>query len=312
MSHALLVDLGGTSCRVGLAAEGLLLPGSVQTFSNAACTDLRELLLRYLNAQMVEIRYLCAGVAGPVKGNTAQLTNHAWFIDGPVLARALGAEKAILLNDLQAQAYALDDLAEEDVTTLIAAHPEPFNPRLTFCLGTGCNIAVAYRKGSDLFVPASESGHTTLPDAPDYRALYDSLRPNFPHLPIEAILSGPGLSRLHAFLTGESCTSEDILIAQPPETMETFAQILGMAMGNLALSHMTLGGVYLIGGLARAMSPHLIRHGLHAPFCDRGPYRDIMERMPIHVVLDDSAALRGCARYLRQNSRNPDTKTAFN
>ena len=227
MSYALLVDLGGSSCRVGLADNTVLQATSIQTFANAEFDSLEHLLQTYLTAQSVRVSRLCAGIAGPVQGNTAQLTNHAWFVDGPALAGSLGADQTHLMNDLQAQAYALDDLNETAITTLIAAQPDPTGPRMTLCLGTGCNIAVAHRQGAGLFVPASESGHTTLPDAPEFRTLYDSLRGEFPHLPIEAVLSGPGLSRLHTFLTGEARSPVDIIAEKPADTFVAFARLLG-------------------------------------------------------------------------------------
>ncbi|MEM9845227.1 MAG: glucokinase [Pseudomonadota bacterium] len=300
MSNALLVDLGGSSCRVGLAENGILEPGSRQSYANAEFDSLEDILQTYLKARSADVSQICAGIAGPVKENTAQLTNHAWFVDGRALARRLGADQTFLMNDLQAQAYALDDLKQTDVTTLIATQPDPDGPRMTLCLGTGCNIAVAHRRGAHMFVPPSESGHMSLPDAPEFRALYDVVRREVPHLPIESLLSGPGLGRLHGCLTGEALSPRDIVATKPKETLDTFARLLGMAAGNLALSHMATGGVYLIGGLARAIAPHLVSHEFLAPFCDRGPYADIMARIPIHVVTDDSAALLGCARYLRQ------------
>ncbi|MEM6577924.1 MAG: glucokinase [Pseudomonadota bacterium] len=300
MSDALLVDLGGTNARLGLARNTVLDPASRHSAANADYPDLTGMLRAYLSDRDAHVQTICAGVAGPVRDGTAQLTNHRWFIDGAALATALGANRTVLLNDLQAQAYALDDLAPSGITPLITATPDPAGPRMVLCLGTGCNIAVAHRVGEALMVPASESGHTTLPDAPEFRALYDDLRTEFPHLPIEAVLSGAGLSRLHHAFTGQTLTPQDIIAAAPTDTLGAFARLLGMASGNLALSHMATGGVYLIGGLARAIAPHLIRHGFHAPFCDRGPYTDIMARMSVHVVTDDSAALLGCARYLRQ------------
>lgn len=302
MSHTLLVDLGGTHCRLGLAVNGHLARETLHKVRNADFTDLTALLSGYLAMKSAPVSAICAGIAGPVRGGTAQLTNHEWFVDGPALARSLGIERAFLLNDLQAQAYALDDLPAGAITNLIPAKPDPTGPRMVFCLGTGCNIAVAHRRGETLYVPPSESGHTTLPDAPEFRALYDHLRGELPHLPVEAVLSGAGLTRLHAFLTGDVLTPEVILAAAPTDTLGAFARLLGMVTGNLALSHMATGGVYLIGGMARGMAPYLARHGFRAPFCDRGPYADIMADIPLSVVTDDNAALLGCARYLRQRA----------
>ncbi|MEM9910581.1 MAG: glucokinase [Pseudomonadota bacterium] len=295
------VDIGGTFCRLSLANADGLLHGTDQLILNSDYYTVEELLRKYLNDfGTYKPDAICAGVAGPVANGVAQLTNHEWCVNGPRLAAAFDIKQTVVLNDLQAQAYALDDLNDSQIETLVEGDSAADGPRMTMGLGTGCNIAVAYRMGKNLFVSASESGHTTLPDAPEYRAFFDHLRQDFPHLPIEAALSGPGLTRLHTFLSGDTRTPREIIATQPTITLECFARLLGMAMGNLALSHMATGGIYLIGGLARAVAPHLFSHGLHAPFCDRGPYRDIMVRMPIHVVLDDTAALLGCARYLRQ------------
>ena len=83
----------------------------------------------------------------------AQLTNHAWRIEADTLARATGATRVHLMNDLQAQAYALDDLDADSVEPLIPGTPDPTGPRLVLGLGTGCNIAVAHRMGDTLYVP---------------------------------------------------------------------------------------------------------------------------------------------------------------
>ncbi|MBC7181322.1 MAG: glucokinase, partial [Roseovarius sp.] len=75
---------------------------------------------------------------------------------------------------------------------------------------------------------------------------------------------------------------------------------LGAVMGNLALTHMVTGGVFLIGGLARAMALMLNSPEFRGNFTAKGPYRPIMDEMPIHLITDDAAALLGCARCLRQ------------
>ncbi|MEM8776427.1 MAG: glucokinase, partial [Pseudomonadota bacterium] len=230
----------------------------------------------------------------------AQLTNHHWHLDSGKLLEVSGAKHACLINDLQAQAYALDDLPDASVHKLILGHADPIGPRMVFCLGTGCNIAMAHRIGGSLFVPASESGHASLPDLPDHRSLYDQLRLEEPHLPIEAALSARGLSRVHAYVTGEDLSSDQIMRQEPKETIELFLQILGLCAGNLCLANMATGGMYLIGGLARAVAPYLASDQFKKSFCARGPYAHIMERISVSVVVDDNAGLLGCARFLRQ------------
>ena len=298
MADLLLADLGGTQCRVGLADATGLLPDTARTYPNAAFTGLAPLLAAYLDeARPDRIRALCAGVAGPVRDGAAQLTNRAWFIDAADLAHATGAAHVHLINDLQAQAWALDDLSPSALAPLIPGRPDACGPRMVLGLGTGCNIAVAHRTASGLLVPPSESGHITLPDDPDLRPLHDHLRITHPHLPVEAALSGPGLTNLHEALTGNRLAPADILATGHPETLRLFTRILGHVAGNLCLSHMATGGLYLIGGTARAIAPHL-GCGFRTAFTARGPYAGIMEAIPVSLVTDDTAALAGCARCL--------------
>lgn len=257
----LLVDLGGTSCRVGLSDGTGLLSETARSFANADHADLADLLAAYLDAQRPgPVSAICVGVAGPVRDGAAQLTNHDWHIEADALARATGADHVHLINDLQAQAYALDDLDADSLTPLILCTPDPEGPRMALGLGTGCNIAVAHRVGDDLFVPPSESGHTTLPDAPGFRALYDALRGAASHLPIEAALSGPGLTRLHRFYTGETLTPTEIIGLEPRKTLQAFVSLLGLAASNLCLSHMATGGFTSSAappGPSRLISLHL-------------------------------------------------------
>lgn len=308
MAEALLIDLGGTHCRIGQIpgqpAEGVRAPHATARYALSEFADLPALISHHITRAALEpITQVCAGVAGPVHGSTAQLTNHTWQINADEIAQITGAQSVHLLNDLQAQAYALDDVPPKSLSPLLPGTPDPIGPRIVLGLGTGCNIAVAHRTHGTLFVPPSESGHTTLPDAPGFRPVFDALRQEMPHLPVEAALSGPGLMRLHLHLSGEHLSPEDIVQQQPRKTLQTFVSLLGLTASNLCLSHMSTGGLYLIGGVARAIAPFLTPMGFADTFHPRGPYTHILQRIPVNLITDDTAALRGCARFLAQRTR---------
>lgn len=298
MADRLLVDLGGTNTRVGLGDQSGLLRDTIRTLPNTGHESLADLLDVYLgDLRPGPLRALCAGVAGPVRAGTAQLTNHPWRIKAAELANVTGADHVHLVNDLQAQAWALDDLAPAALDPLFPGLPDPGGPRLVLGLGTGCNIAVAHQGADGLLVPPSEFGHTTLPDALEFRALYDALRDRHPPVPVEAALSGPGLVALHRHLTGETLTSHQIITTAPRETLTLFSTLLGLVAGNLCLAHMATGGLYLIGGTGRAIAPHLGPE-FRAHFVARGPYAPILRDIPVTLVTDDSAALTGLHRCL--------------
>jgi glucokinase len=304
----LLADVGGTNTRVGLADPGNgLIAGTARSFPNVDFAGLAPLLAAYLaDIGTGPIAALCAGVAGPVRGDAAQLTNHDWHITSAALRASTGAAHVHLLNDLQAQALALDDLPPDALTPIRPGTPDT-GPRLVLGLGTGCNVAVAHRIGDRLFVPAAESGHSALPHLdPALNALTRHLARDHPHKPIEAALSGPGLQRIYHWHSGTTLDTHRIIAGHATGTdphataaLTLFSRLLGAVAGNLCLHHMATGGLYLIGGAARATAPHLIALGFDATFAARGPYAAIIDAIPVHLISDDTAALRGCARHLR-------------
>jgi glucokinase len=303
MSDWLLADVGASHTRLARATRQGIYPETAQRFSNAGFSGLASLMATYLDGAPVEA--VCAGVAGPVRHGNAQLTNLDWSIDAAEIAQTCGAQAVHLLNDLQAQAQALNALPAASILPLIAGVPDPDGPRMVMGLGTGSNIAVAHRVGERLFVPPAEAGHSGLPHmGRAENDLIAALGREVAHNPYEGLLSGPGLARLHRLRSGQEQTPDLIIagyeagLARACETLDMFGRILGAVMGNLALTHMSTGGVYLIGGLARAIAPHFIELGCHEHFCAKGPYMQIMHDMPISLVTDDHAALLGCLHHL--------------
>lgn len=305
----LLADIGGTNTRLGLAGPDGLDVARSALFPNLDFPDPPALFRHYLRRQgLKELTALCAGVAGPVRQGHARLTNGPWLIESAALAKATGAQEVYLLNDLQVQGYALDDIPPGRIIPLFpGSGADDKAARLVMGLGTGSNVAVVHRIGADLFVPPAESGHACLPHAPGRLGeLIRHLGQTHGHHPMEAALSGPGLSRIHGWLTGAEMTPADILSAYREgqdgarETLWLFADLLGRVAGDLALAHLPMGGLCFIGGTARAVAPILSDTDFHARFCDKGPYRALLEAIPISLIDDDMAALTGCARYLRQ------------
>lgn len=309
----LLADVGGTHTRLGTGGADGLDTNTLETFRNADHAGLAPILSSYLARYPGPVTAICAGVAGPVRGDTSQLTNLDWSIDANVLQEATGAENVHLINDLQAQGYALDDLPGDRITQVFpGAASAPYATRLVMGLGTGCNIAVVYSTSQGLFVPPSETGHTNLPFRDgDAGALIAHLAQTHYHRPVEAALSGAGLSRIFRYLTGDTLPAAEIIRFHAKGDIEAtaaltlFTEILGTVAGDVALAHMPTGGIYLIGGLARAVAPHLAGLGFLTHFTAKGPYTPILQDIPIFLIDDDTAALYGCARYLMQSPAAP-------
>jgi glucokinase len=71
--------------------------------------------------------------------------------------------------------------------------------------------------------------------------------------------------------------------------------MLGSAAGNLALTGMAVGGVYLGGGIAPKILPALKQGSFLESFMAKGRFSNLLARIPVQVILNDKAALLGAA-----------------
>ncbi len=303
----LVGDIGGTNTRLALADGGVLRPGSLRRFLNRDHAALDTLLRAYLRETATPVcSGVCLAVAGPVRDNAVRMTNLPWRIDSQDLATLAGTRRVALLNDLQAQGHALPALTGEQLCPVLPGlAPVKGARRLVVGLGTGVNAVVVHDLGRRALVPPSEAGHVDLPQRDDEaRALARHLVSVSGWASVEEALAGRGLSALDSFVGGGGRTSQEVIAAleageeAAQAVGRLYAQILGQYLANLALLHMPLGGVYLIGGLARAMAPHLPRLGLAEALRAQCRVPDLADRIAVWLIDEDFAALNGCAAFI--------------
>jgi glucokinase len=306
---SLVADIGGTNTRVALARGPVVDRKTVTRYANADHADLSGVLTRYLSETGVQdgqITGVCVAAAGPVHEGVADLTNLDWRIDRDTLGRALTAGKVAVLNDLQAQGHAIGHI---DAADLDAVVPQPEvsaqAAKLVIGLGTGFNACPVFDTAAGRFVPPSEAGHVSLP-ACDGRmeALIAAMVRDFGFASVEEILSGRGISYLHKVLHGTGAEPAQIMQgmeagdAKAEATGAAFVEVMGTVVGDLALSHLPFGGIYLVGGVTRAFAPHLDRFGFATHLRAKGRFTEFMHQFGVFVVRDDYAALTGCASHL--------------
>lgn len=310
---SLVADIGGTNTRVALAHDRALVAGTIRRYSNADYPGLETVLRRYIADEGgVDTRAACVAVAGPVRDGRATMTNLDWTIDKDTLRRATRADVVDILNDLQAQGHALGHLDIARIRTVIPFPDAAANAaRLVIGVGTGFNIAPVFETGAGRFVPPSESGHVNLPirsDADVRLCDFIATAHGFPS--VEDVLSGRGLERVYAWVGHEAGTPREASAAaimaacdagtDPLATRAAavFARMLGTVAGNLALITLPFGGIFLVGGVARAIAPHLATFGFAEAFRDKGRFAGFMGNFGVGVIEDDYAALTGSAAHL--------------
>ena len=139
------------------------------------------------------------------------------------------------------------------------------------------------------------------------------------HVSAERILSGPGIVNIYSYLKKTGRHKEPAWLTSKfknsdmaktitetalskrdkrcEKTLDMFISILGSVSGNLALTGMASGGVYLGGGIPPKILPKLKDDIFMESFIDKGRFRDFLEKVPVRVILNDRAALLGAAVY---------------
>src|SRR5258708_24931203 len=231
-------DIGGTKTVVALFEEsgGSLALVRDDTFKSKDHKSLEEILGKFLKGE--KLKSGCFGVAGAVIEGKAQTTNLPWSLDEKVLAQAVGAPRAKLLNDLEAAAYGMLHLKPDE---LVSLNPHAGTPRkgnvAVIAAGTGLGEAMLYYDGQNHQPLASEGGHCDFAPRTDVEIdLLRYLRDKFNgHVSYERVLSGPGFMNLYEFLRDrgyypESQSLRDKLKASdPPSAAVTHLALSGAA-----------------------------------------------------------------------------------
>ena len=304
----LVADIGGTNTRVGLSQNFQLMRQSIKKFPNANVKSLEDILIRYLGEQELDtVSGVCVALAGPVRNDIAQMTNLSWEITKDSLARATGAKTVGLLNDLQAQGYALDHLSEDQLLPVTGKRYAGSKETKLVCgIGTGFNACTVISSADGIVVPPAEAGHYRLPAAnQQQKEIANMIEAKFGFASVENVLSGNGLVELNNFFCPDKPrTAQDVIQSatdgaqDAKQVVDVFASFMGSILGDLALITLPFGGIYIIGGVARAVYPFLNAQNFISGFCDKGRFSDFNSKFSVQIIDDDFAALNGCVSFL--------------
>jgi glucokinase len=303
--RVLVADIGGTTTRIALARKDGSLE-DVHSIADEKAGDLESMLAHSLS-RMGRKRPVHAvlAVAGPIDGDRVKLTNRDWSFSRRALARALGLKRLVVVNDFIAVAYSLPVLRPADLVAVGGGRSEKGGNLLACGPGTGFGCSVMIRNGR-LRAMATEAGHMRLgaATADEARIVAHLVRDKGPAI-IEDVLSGPGLVRLHRILSGGEASAEAIIAAAragkntAKATIDMFLRLFGRIAGDLALAFDARGGVYLAGGVGRALAPLVPASAFRAAFEEHPPYEGRLAAIPVHVIVHASPGLVGAAELAR-------------
>jgi len=318
----LAADVGGTKTLVGLFRQGRERPESqvIREYATLDFDNLDEIVAAFLDETGTRsVDAVCIGVAGPVSGLVARLTNVPWLADASVVAERLGDCPVQLLNDLEAMAYAVPVLDPEEQAVLQDGIVVPGGNAALIAAGTGLGEALLHNVGGRFMPSASEGGHADFAArTPRELALVAELSRIHGRVDVERIISGPGLVNLFRFTHGSQDLStacraigRDVDPSELPaaitssalggrceqcaEALEIFVEAYGAEAGNLALRSVATAGVYVGGGIAPKILPALESGAFMDAFRDKEPMVDLLRTLPVTVILNPAAGLLGAA-----------------
>lgn len=316
-------DIGGTKTHLALfSVEGeRLRTGTSRTFQSKGYSGLLPVLREFLAGDHPAIDASCFGIAGPVVDGKVKTPNLPWIVDSSELSDALKLDSVGLLNDLEAAAYGIFTLDEDEFFTLNQGTIRHSGNKALIAAGTGLGEAILYDDGRHFHPLASEGGHADFAARNDLEIeLLRYLIGRFGHVSYERVLSGPGLFNIYSFLKESGRFEEPPWLAErlaaaidsspvishtafaheaeiSVKALDMFVSVYGAEAGNLALRAKSVGGVYVGGGIAPKILDKLKDGTFMRAFVDKGRYKDFLSAIPVKVVLNEQAALRGAAYY---------------
>ncbi len=321
-NHLVLgADVGGTSARFAIvsAAAEVWAPVHLEVVPTGLVDRFEDALASVSHAQFGALEAACIALAGPVRGGHARLTNLPWHVDAATVARQLSlpGDRVHLINDVEAIAWAVPTLSENDVHTLHPGQLGGGNLAL-LAVGTGLGEAGLIWDGYAYHPFAGEGGHADFAPRDEVEwGFAHELLTRWGHASWERILSGRGLVDLYRYLVRHRKAvippflAERMRVDDPAaavaeaglarscelavEAIQRFAWLLGAEGGNLALKLLARGGVYVGGGIPPKLLPRLDDSSFLAGFLAKGRMRPLLETFPVQLILDEAAGLRGAA-----------------
>ena len=316
-------DVGGTKCNLALFEKrgGHFQVRYQRRYASREYASMEEILAEFLRGAGETLaaspagRILGAGfgAAGPVVGGRVRLTNLAWGLDAASLARQIGIQDVGLLNDIEATGYSLPWLGSGHMHTLNLGTPRPQAAQALIAAGTGLGEAILHWSGDRYIVAPGEGGHCDFAPRTDQEIelLRYMKKPGGP-VSFEMVLSGRGFLTLHQFLdarvrhpvfdSAETDPAPEItrraLDGSCPvclQALDLWVSLYGAEAGNLALKALSLGGLFVAGGIAPKILPKMADGTFLRAFCAKSKFRDLLSQVPVHLVLSEEAPLLGAA-----------------
>lgn len=314
-------DIGGTHARLAVVdiMDGRTEVVHLRTVDSHSVTGLPMLVEQFRDeAELDGVDSACFAIAGAPVDGVWRAPNLPWTIPAAIAASEVGVSRVAIVNDFEAAGHAVPLLTAGDLATLQTGAPAPRAPMALIGAGTGLGMAFLLWEGEGYRVHPSEGGHADFaPRTVEECELLAFLRRRHRRVSTERILSGRGMKALYDFFLERGDHPEDPAVraameqedpaavvtrlgvsGEDPlcvEAVRLFVTVYGAAAGNLALTALATGGVYLGGGIAPHLVPALSGSAFLSAFGTKGRLSPLLSQTPVHVIQRTDVGLLGAA-----------------
>lgn len=325
MTFFLAGDVGGTKTRLAIyekSASGIRRL-TVKQYRSADHQNLETIIKQFLSEQTQHPSVGCIGVPGPVVNGEVRITNLPWILSEREIEAITGLTRMRLVNDLVATTAALPYLQPEELLPIKSGEPTSGDSLSSVIApGTGMGMGFMLQNDKGIHIFPSEGGHAGFaPSNAQEDALLHFIRytraEGSNHVSVEDLLCGPGLKNIFDFVVHDSGRAANTTLTEKFSNsdpaavisqaalnstdqhciaaLDIFVGILGAHCGNVAVTSVATGGVYLGGGIPPKIAPKIDSELFRNRFLDKGKMRDLVERIPVYLIKDDFAALIGAS-----------------
>ncbi len=320
----LIGDVGGTNARFQILRDRISEPISFPNLRTANHSTIEQAIQSgILDKTDVKPRAALIAAAGPIENQSLELTNHNWSIKPNDFLYKLQIEELALLNDFEAQALATISFKPGDIIKLGNGEPIDNSNRVIVGPGTGLGVSGLISNQNTWIPVPSEGGHVSSgPQSEEDFSIWQHFDNSSGRVSAEQIISGRGIVNIYNAVSLASgrkpkLSSPDAITAAAllgndglsVKTVDLFCRYLGRVAGDLALTFLARGGVYIAGGIGKHILPILAKSQFRSEFENKHPHCDLMRSIPTYLIIHENAALSGLAAFARnQSSFGVDTK----
>jgi glucokinase len=270
-----------------------------------------EKVAEFVAASTATVREAALAVGGPIEGKHARPTKESFVVSARQLQRQHNFSRVVLMNDAVAFARGAVETPPEEFVELVPGGGDPSSAIVVVGAGVGLGMATVRRVGGRWMAFESEGGHQAYaPCDIDEMALWQEQITAKHYVTYEDIISESGLLEAYRALSraaGAAPTLPNfaaVVEAARDRTSRAAVKACGIVArslatfaGNACLAAGAKGGVIVGGSVGRALEPFLLEESFAARFRRRGAMTLYVADVPVRLMRDDMAVLRGLAAH---------------